>query len=274
MPRTLGDSFIPVTDIDRFVEVDAPLYELQPAHTSDTERHIADHVAGLIEDGSCLQLGIGGIPDAVLNHLGSLKDLGIHSEMVSDGVKRLVEKGVTTGEQKKLHKGTVVVAFLMGTKNLYQWAHQNQIIEMRTVDYTNNPAVIARNSRAVAINSALEVDLLGQVCADTLGPRQFSGVGGQLNFVRGTLMSEGGKAIIALPSTAKEGVSRILPTLKAGAAVTTSRNDVDYVVTDYGFAALRGKTVRARMKALIEVAHPQFREELARKAREIYGARL
>ncbi len=274
MPRTLGDSFIPVTDIDVFVEVDAPLYELPPATMSDAEKRIADRVAGLIEDGSCLQLGIGGIPDAVLNHLGDLKDIGIHSEMVSDGVKRLVEKGVITGRQKTLHKGKIVVTFLMGTGDLYQWVHENEVIEMHTVDYVNNPAVIARNSKMVSINSALEVDLLGQVCADTLGPRQFSGVGGQLDFVRGALMSEGGKAIIALPSTTKDGVSRIVPTLKEGAAVTTSRNDVDYVVTDCGLAALRGKTVRGRMKALIEVAHPRFQEELARKAREIYGVRL
>ena len=237
---------------------------------TEVEINIGKYVTELIEDGSCLQLGIGGIPDAVLKNLGSLKDLGVHSEMISDGVKHLVEKGIVNGRKKNFHKDKIVITFLMGSREFYDWVDDNPIIEMRTVDYTNNPYIIAQNKNMVAINSALEVDLLGQVCADTIGPKQFSGVGGQLDFVRGARMSEGGKAVIALPSTAKGGISRIVPTLKEGAAVTTSRNDVDYVVTDYGIASLKGKTVIDRMKALINIAHPNVREELQKKAYEVY----
>ncbi len=270
MPRTLGDSFIHVTDIDYFVEVDLPIYELKGAELTDTEKNVGRHVAELIEDGCCLQLGIGGIPDAVLSYLTGFHNLGVHSEMISDGVMHLAEKGVITGKSKTLHKGKIVVNFLMGTRKFYDWVNDNPIIEMRTVDYTNDPYVISQNRRMVAINSAIEVDLLGQVCADTLGPKQFSGVGGQLDFVRGARMSDSGRAIIALPSLAKPGVSRIVPVLKPGAAVTTSRNDVDCVVTDYGIASLKGRTVRERMKALIDIAHPDFREDLNKKAYEIY----
>ena len=269
MPRTHGDSFIHVSDIDYFVEVDEPIAELKSVELTEVEKNIGKHVAELIDDGCCLQLGIGGIPDAVLFYLTDFKDLGIHSEMISDGVKNLVEKGVITGRRKTLHKGKIIVNFLMGTRGFYNWADDNPNIEMRTVDYTNNPYIIAQNKKMIAINSALEVDLLGQVCADTLGAKQFSGVGGQLDFVRGARLSEGGKAIIALPSSAK-GTSRIVPTLKTGAAVTTSRNDVDYVVTDFGIASLKGKTVRERMRSLINIAAPDTREELTRKAFEIY----
>lgn len=274
MPRTRGDSLISVEAIDRFVEVDQPLYELPPARLDAAEQKIAGHVAELIDDGACLQLGIGGIPDALLSHLDGFSNLGIHSEMISDGAKRLIEKGVVTGSEKTLHRGKAVVTFLMGTKDLYRWVHDNPAIEMRTVDYTNNPAVIAQNKNMISINSALEVDLLGQVCADTLGPKQFSGVGGQLDFVRGARMSEGGKAIIALPSLTSGGASRIVPRLKDGAAVTTSRNDVDYVVTEHGIASLRGKTVRQRMKALLAITHPDYRDELSRSARELYHLSL
>jgi len=269
MPRTHGDSFIHVSDIDYFVEVDAPIAELKSVELTEVEKNIGKHVAELIDDGCCLQLGIGGIPDAVLFYLTDFKDLGIHSEMISDGVKNLVEKGVITGRRKTLHKGKIIVNFLMGTRGFYNWADDNPNIEMRTVDYTNNPYIIAQNKKMIAINSALEVDLLGQVCADTLGAKQFSGVGGQLDFVRGARLSKGGKAIIALPSSAK-GASRIVPTLKTGAAVTTSRNDVDFVVTDFGIASLKGKTVRERMRSLINIAAPEAREELTRKAFEIY----
>jgi 4-hydroxybutyrate CoA-transferase len=269
MPRTHGDSFIHVSDIDYFVEVDVPIAELKSVELTEVEKNIGKHAAELIEDGCCLQLGIGGIPDAVLFYLTGFKDLGIHSEMISDGVKNLVEKGIITGRRKTLHKGKIIVNFLMGTRSFYDWADDNPNIEMRTVDYTNSPYIIAQNKKMIAINSALEVDLLGQVCADTLGAKQFSGVGGQLDFVRGARLSEGGKAIIALPSSAK-GVSRIVPTLKPGAAVTTSRNDVDYVVTDFGIASLKGKTVKERMKSLINIAFPDAREELARKAFEMY----
>ncbi|MGA2106758.1 MAG: acetyl-CoA hydrolase/transferase C-terminal domain-containing protein [Syntrophorhabdales bacterium] len=274
MPRTHGDSFVHMSEIDFFVDVDIPIHELKSPETTDVEANIGRHAAELVEDGCCLQLGIGGIPDAVLKNLTAFKDLGIHSEMVSDGVHHLVDKGVITGRMKNVHRGKVVVAFIMGSRAFYDWVDNNPLIEMRTVDYTNNPYLIAQNKKMLAINSALEVDLLGQVCADTLGPRQFSGVGGQLDFLRGARMSEDGKAIIALPSTAKANVSRIVPTLKAGAAVTASRNDVDYVVTEYGIASLKGKTVRARMKALIDIAHPRFREELTRKAHEVYHLKL
>jgi 4-hydroxybutyrate CoA-transferase len=269
MPRTHGDSFVHVSDIDCFVEVDHAIHELKPPVLTDVERNIGKHVAELIDDGCCLQLGIGGIPDAVLTYLVDFKDLGVHSEMISDGVMRLVEKGVITGRKKTVHKGKIIVNFLMGTREFYNWVDDNPIIEMRTSDYTNNPYIVAQNRNMVAINSALEVDLLGQVCADTLGPKQFSGVGGQLDFVRGARMSQGGKAVIALPSTTR-GLSKISVCLKAGAAVTTSRNDVDYVVTDFGIAALKGKTVRERMRSLINIAHPDFREELMKAACEVY----
>jgi 4-hydroxybutyrate CoA-transferase len=273
MPRTHGDSFVHVSRIDHLVEVDLPIYELRKKKMTEVEEEIGKHAAELIEDESCLQLGIGGIPDAVLANLAHFKDLGIHSEMVADGVMDLVEKGVITGDKKTLHKGKIIITFLMGSKKFYEWVHDNPMIEMHTVDYTNNPFLIAQNKKMISINSALEVDLLGQVCADSLGPRQFSGVGGQVDFVRGAKMSEGGKAIIALPSTAKDS-SRIVPVLKEGAAVTTSRNDVDFVVTEFGIAPLFGKTKRERMKALIQIAHPEFQEDLSRKAAEIYNVKI
>jgi len=273
MPRTHGQSFVPLSDIDYFVEVNESIIELKSSELTEVEKSIGRHVAELIDDGCCLQLGIGGIPDAVLSYLTGFKDLGIHSEMISDGARNLVEKGVITGRKKTIHKDKIIVTFLMGSRAFYDWVDDNPMIEMHTVDYTNNPYVIAQNKKMIAINSALEVDLLGQVCADTLGPKQFAGVGGQLDFVRGANISEGGKAIIALPSTARD-VSRIVPTLKIGAAVTTSRNDVDYVITEYGIAALKGKTVRERMKALIDIADPSFREVLTRKAFEIYQVRI
>jgi len=273
MPRVHGDSFIHVSEIDHLVEVDLPIYELNKKKMTEVEEKIGQNVAQLIEDDCCLQLGIGGIPDAVLANLGCFKNLGIHSEMIADGVMHLAEKGVINGSRKTIHKGKIVVTFLMGTRAFYDWLDDNPMIEIHTVDYTNDPYVIAKNKKMISINSALEVDLLGQVCADSLGPQQFSGVGGQVDFVRGARMSEGGKAIIALPSTAKE-FSRIVPVFKQGAAVTTSRNDVDYIVTDCGIAELAGKTIRQRMKAIIEIAHSNFREELARKAREVYNIRV
>ncbi len=275
MPRVHGNSFIPVSRVDHFVEVDLPLHELVKKKITEVEERIGRNIAELIDDECCLQLGIGGIPDAVLANLGGFRDLGIHSEMIADGVMHLVDKGVITGAKKTLHKGKIVVTFLMGSRDFYRWLDDNPMMEIHTVDYVNDPAVIARNRKMISINSALEVDLLGQVCADTLGAQQFSGVGGQVDFVRGAKASEGGKAIIALPSTADKGqVSRIVPTLKTGAAVTTSRNDVDYVVTDYGIASLSGKTVQERMKAFINIAHPKFREELTRGALEIYNLRI
>jgi 4-hydroxybutyrate CoA-transferase len=273
MPKTHGESFVALSDIHYLVEVKEPIAELKSVELTEVEKNIGRYVAELIDDGSCLQLGIGGIPDAVLIYLIGFKDLGVHSEMISDGVKILVEKGVITGRKKTIHKGKIIVTFLMGSRAFYDWVDDNPMIEMHPVDYTNDTRVIARNKKMIAINSALEVDLLGQVCADTLGPKQFTGVGGQLDFVRGARMSEGGKAIIALPSTAKDA-SRIVPTLKIGAAVTTSRNDADYVVTEYGIAALKGKTVRERMKALINIADPARREGLMKQAFEIYHINL
>ena len=273
MPRVHGDSFIHVSEIDHIVETDLPIYELNKKKMTEVEEKIGRNVARLIDDDCCLQLGIGGIPDAVLANLGGFKNLGIHSEMIADGVMHLAEKGVITGAKKTIHKGKILVTFLMGTRAFYDWLDDNPMIEIHTVDYTNDPYVIAKNKKMISINSALEVDLLGQVCADSLGPQQFSGVGGQVDFVRGARMSEGGKAIIALPSTAKE-FSRIVPVFKQGAAVTTSRNDVDYIVTDCGIAELAGKTIRQRVKAIIEIAHPKFREDLAKKAQEIYNIKI
>lgn len=271
MPRTLGDSFLHESEIDYFVPADLPIYSLDDGALDEVELQIGGHVAELLDDGCCLQLGIGGIPNAVLANLEGFRDLGIHSEMISNGVMGLVEKGVVNGKRKQLHAGKIIVTFMMGSREFYAWVHDNPAIEMHPVDYTNDPFVIAQNENMVSINSALEVDLLGQVAADAMGPRQFSGVGGQVDFVRGACLSRGGKSVIALPSTAKGGsLSRIVPSLKPGTAVTTSRNDVDFVVTEFGAAALRGKSVRERLAALLAIAHPQFRDDLERQARGLY----
>ncbi|MGQ9826028.1 MAG: acetyl-CoA hydrolase/transferase family protein [Desulfotomaculales bacterium] len=268
MPRTLGNSFIHVSEVDYIVETNEPLIELYPPEISAVEEAIGRHIAGLIEDGSTLQLGIGAIPDAVLMFLGEKRDLGIHTEMFSDGVVGLVEKGVITNKAKTIHKGKMVANFLMGTRKLYDFVHNNPMVEMFTVDYTNDPFVICRNHKMVAINSALQVDLTGQICADTIGYKQYSAVGGQVDFVRGASRAPGGKAIIAMPSTAQGGkTSRIVVTLSEGAAVTTSRNDVHYVVTEFGVADLRGKSLRKRAEALIAIAHPDFRKELAEEVK-------
>ncbi len=271
MPYIHGDCMVHLSEIDYPVEVDQPIFELPASTPTEAEQRAGEHVADLIEDGDCLQVGIGAMPEVVCSRLTGRRDLGVHSEMISDGVMDLVERGAITGARKTLHPGKIIATFIMGSRKLYDWLDDNPLVEMHTVDYTNNAAVIAQNRQMVSINAALEVDLLGQVCADTLGPRQYSGVGGQVDFVRGARLSDGGKAVIVLTSTACQGqVSRIVPMLKPGAAVTTSRNDVDYVVTEYGAAKLHGKTVRERMQALIEIAHPRFREDLARQAWEIY----
>jgi 4-hydroxybutyrate CoA-transferase len=271
MPRLRGDCMVNVSDIDYLVEVDRPIPELPRSAAAEDEARAGANVAGLIEDGCCVQIGIGAMPEFVCSKLVDRRDLGVHSEMISDGIMDLVERGVITGSQKTLHPGKIVATFIMGSRALYDWLDDNPVMEMHPVNYTNDPAVIARNRRMVSVNGALEVDLLGQVGADMLGPFQFSGVGGQVDYVRGARLSEGGQAIILLTSTARNGeVSRIVPLLKPGAAVTTSRNDVDCIVTEYGVARLHGKTVRERMRALIEIAHPRFREELARQAWEIY----
>ncbi|WP_411683217.1 acetyl-CoA hydrolase/transferase family protein [Clostridium thailandense] len=266
MPRTMGDSFIHVSDIDYIVKTSHPIIELKPPKIGEVEKSIGKNCASLIEDGSTLQLGIGAIPDAVLLFLKDKKDLGIHSEMISDGVVELVEAGVITNSKKTLHPGKIVVTFLMGTKRLYDFVNDNPMVETYPVDYVNDPTVVMKNSKMISINSCVQVDLMGQVCSESIGIKQISGVGGQVDFVRGASMCRDGKSIIAIPSTAAKGkVSRIVPLLDEGSAVTTSRNDVDYVVTEYGIASLKGKTLKERAKALINIAHPDFRESLIKE---------
>jgi 4-hydroxybutyrate CoA-transferase len=262
MPRTLGDCFIHVSEMDFIVEKDEPIIELTPPKIGDAEREIGKYCASLIKDGDTLQLGIGGIPDAVLSSLYDKKDLGIHSEMFSDGVVDLVKAGVINNSKKTFLPNKMVATFLMGTKKLYDFVHNNPMVEMRGADFVNNPTVIMRNDNIVCINSCVQVDLMGQVVSDSIGNMQISGVGGQVDFVRGAAMSKNGKSIIAMSSTVKGKVSKIVPIIDEGAAVTTSRNDVDYIVTEYGIARLKGKNLRQRAEALINIAHPDFRDEL------------
>ena len=269
MPRTLGDSFIHVSKIHRIVESSRPLLELPQRIAAELHRKIARHVAPLVEDAATLQMGIGGVPDAVLAQLKDRKNLGIHTEMFSDGVMELVEAGVITNEKKTLHKGKIIAGFLMGSKRLYDFVDNNPVIELHPSEYTNDPFVIAANDRMVAINSALQVDLTGQVCADSMGTRIYSGVGGQADFTRGAARSRGGRPIIALPATAREGtISRIVPMLDPGSGVVTTRFDVHYVATEFGVASLHGKTLRQRAEALIGIAHPGFQEALRRFAEQ------
>lgn len=271
MPRTLGDSFIHVGKIDYVVEVDYPLPEVQMAISSPEQESIANHLAAIIPDGATLQMGIGGIPDAVLRKLYNHQHLGVHTELFSDGVVDLVAAGVITNERKTLHPGKIIAGFLMGTQRLYDFVDDNPIVELHPTEYINDPFVIAKNDRMVSINSALQVDLTGQVCADSMGTYLYSGVGGQVDFVRGAARSNGGMPIIAMLSTAKdETVSRIVSTLEPGAGVVTTRNDVHYVATEYGVADLYGRTVRERARALVEIAHPKFRAELAEAAERLY----
>lgn len=263
MPRTLGDTSLHVSEIDSFVEIDHPVIELGLPKIGDVEKAIGENCAKLVKDGDTLQLGIGAIPDAVLLFLKEKKDLGIHSEMISDGVVELIESGVITNAKKTLHPGKTVVTFLMGTQRLYDYADDNQAVAMYPVDYVNDPYVIGQNDNLVSINSCVQVDLMGQVASESVGLTQISGIGGQVDFVRGARLSKGGRSIIAIASTAAKGkISKIVPFLDEGAAVTTSRTDVDYVVTEYGIAHLRGKTLRDRARALIEIAHPDFRPGL------------
>jgi 4-hydroxybutyrate CoA-transferase len=263
MPRTYGDSFIHVSDIDAVVESSRPLCELKKPVVTDMHVAIARNVAGLIEDGAVLQTGIGGIPDAVLPFLMHRKDLGIHSELVSEGVIPLIEAGVLTGARKNFKPGKVIVGFALGGKKLFDFVDNNPIFEFRPTAYTNNPERIACNNNMVAINSALQVDLTGQVCSDSIGNQFYSGIGGQVDFLRGASRSKGGKPIIAISSTAKGGaISRIVPMLSPGAGVVTSRGLVRYVVTEHGVAYLHGKSIRERAQALIEIADPKFRNEL------------
>jgi acetyl-CoA hydrolase len=277
MPRGLGNSFIHINKIDYLVEVDEPLQELPQVdpNASKEELEIYDkigrNVASLIEDGSTIQMGIGSIPDAVLRYLHEKNDLGVHTEMFSDGLIELIEEGVVNGEKKTLHPGKIIAGFVLGTKKSYRFIDNNPIFEFHPQEYVNDPFLIAKNNKMVAINSAIEIDLTGQVCADSIGTKLYSGIGGQVDFVRGAARSEGGKPIIALPAaTSNMKFSKIVPTLKEGAGVVTSRGDVHYVVTEYGIADLFGKTIQERARALIEIAHPAFRDELTEFAKKTY----
>jgi acyl-CoA hydrolase/ribosomal protein S18 acetylase RimI-like enzyme len=268
MPRVLGDCFIHVNDIDHLVESNRPVLEAVQGEPDELAMRIGKHIAALVEDGATLQLGIGTIPDAALHYLGDFKNLGIHTEMFSDGIIPLVEKGIVNNSEKTLHRGKIIMTFVMGSRKLYDFIDNNPMVECHPVEYTNDPFIIAANHKMISINSAIEVDLTGQVCADSLGEMFYSGIGGQVDFVRGASRSKGGKPIIALPSTAQdETISRIVPTLKPGAGVVTSRGDVHYVVTEYGAAYLHGKNIRERAIALIQVAHPKFRPWLLSEAK-------
>ncbi|MEP0823281.1 MAG: acetyl-CoA hydrolase/transferase family protein [Ignavibacterium sp.] len=263
MPRTLGDVFIHVSHVHKIVECSEPLMTLRGGESSEVERKIAAHIAHLIQDGDTLQLGIGGIPDAVIAQLDSKKHLGIHTEMVSDGVVRALESGVITNRKKTLHPGKIIATFVLGSEDLYRYVDNNPIFELHPCDYTNNPFIVSQNDNMVAINSAIEVDITGQVCSDSIGPKIYSGFGGQVDFIRGAAYSKGGKPIIALPSTTRNGaISRIVPQLKPGAGVVTTRADVHYVVTEFGVASLHGRNLVERAEALIAIAHPAFRDEL------------
>jgi 4-hydroxybutyrate CoA-transferase len=270
MPRSLGDSFIHVTRLSHVVEVDRPVLELDGAgRVGEVARSIGAHVAELIEDGATLQMGIGEIPDAVLLSLKEKRNLGIHTEMFSDGVVELFESGVVNGEAKTLHRGKIIASFVLGSKRCFDFLDNNPFVEFHPTDYVNDPFVVAQNEKMTAINSALAVDLTGQVCADSIGRRIYSGFGGQLDFIRGAARAKRGKPIIALPSTARGGrVSRIVDVLAEGSGVVTTRADVHYVVTEHGIARLHGKSLRERAQELIAVAHPDFRGELREAARK------
>jgi len=275
MPFIGGEAVIEVSDIDVFVLDDTPILELPPSKIGVIEQTIGQHIAELIRDGDCLQLGIGAIPDAVLSALTEKKNLGIHSEMISDGIMKLVKAGVVNGACKQSHTGEIIVAFAMGSKKFYEWLNNNPMVKGYPVDYVNSPQIISKNDNMISINSALSIDLLGQVAADSIGPKQFSGVGGQVDFVRGASGSKNGRSIIALPSVAKKGtVSRICSSFDKGQPVTTSRHDVDTVVTEHGVAELKGKTSLQRAKALIAIAHPDFKSVLVKDAYEIYGFKI
>jgi len=263
MPRTMGDSFIHISNIDAIVETSYPVMELKPPVIGEVEKAIGGNCANLIKDGDTLQLGIGSIPDAILLFLKDRKDLGIHSEMISDGVVELVEAGVINNSKKSLHRGKIIVTFLMGTKRLYDFVNNNPSVEMYPVDYVNDPFTIMKNDNMISVNSCLQVDIMGQVVSESIEGRQFSGVGGQVDYVRGASRAKGGKSIIAMPSTASKGkLSRIVKVLDKGSAITTSRNDVHYIVTEFGVALLRGKSLKERGRALIAIAHPDFRQML------------
>lgn len=272
MPFVHGDNYIHVNDIDYIIPTDQPIPELPLPNIGEVEKGIGKNVAQLVKDGSTLQLGIGAIPDAVLLFLEDKKDLGLHTEMFSDGAVHLIEKGVINGSKKEIDKGKHVATFLMGTKRLYDFVNNNKDVVLAPVDHVNHPCTIMQLDNMISINSCIEVDLMGQVASEAMGPKQFSGVGGQVDYVRGTAMAKNGISIMAMPSTARKGtVSRIVAQLAPGAIVTTSRNDVDYVVTEYGIAALKGKSLRERAKALIAIAHPDFRADLQAEYDKMYS---
>ncbi|SHJ88575.1 acetyl-CoA hydrolase/transferase family protein [Pseudozobellia thermophila] len=262
VPRTHGDGIIHIKNIDYAIEVDSPIHIHGISPISSVEAEIGKNVAELIEDGATLQMGIGSIPNAVLNNLHNHKHLGVHTEMFTDGILPLIEKGVVTGEKKKVKTGKIVTCFAVGSQDLYDFVDDNPLVHFKEAAYTNDTAIIRRNPKVTAINSAIEIDLTGQICADTIGNRQYSGVGGQMDFIRGASLSKGGKPIFAMPSTTAKGISKITPYLKPGAGVTTTRAHVHYVVTEYGVANLFGKNLKERAKALIEIAHPDHRQEL------------
>ena len=273
MPRTHGDAFIHVSELDYIVESEQAIIELQPPKIGPVEEAIGKNIASLVDDGSCLQLGIGGIPDAVLMFLHEKNDLGIHTEMFSEGVVDLYDEGVITNARKTINRDKMTATFLMGTRRLYDFVDDNPAVNMFPVNYVNDPYIIGQNDNVVAINSAIQVDIMGQVVADTMGPVQFTGIGGQVDFMRGAARSKGGKAIIALPSTAKRGeVSRVVAKIGEGAAVTTMRADVDYVVTEHGVARLKGKMLRERAEALIAIADPKFRDQIREDVAALRGA--
>jgi 4-hydroxybutyrate CoA-transferase len=269
MPRVLGDSFIHVNRVNAIAEYTEPLPELEPKPATDVEQAIAGHVAPLIQPGSTVQMGIGGIPDSVWESLDGNLELGIHTEMVSDGGMRAIQRGVVSGTKKNLHPGKVILTFALGSAELYDFLDNNPLIEAHPVDYVNDPFIVSQNENMVAVNSAIEVDLTGQVCSDSIGPYIYSGFGGQVDFIRGAAKSKGGRPIIALPATAKAGeLSRIVPFLKQGAGVVTSRADVHYIVTEHGVANLFGLNLRERAEALIKIADPKFQDDLIGAAKE------
>ena len=269
MPRVLGDSFLHTSRVHAVVEATEPLPELQVAEPTDVERAIASHVLNLITPGCTVQMGIGGIPDSVYESMEGPMELGIHTEMISDGAMRAIERGVVTGVHKTLHPGKVICTFALGTAALYDFLDNNPLIEAHPVNHVNDPEIAAQNDNLVAINSAIELDLTGQVCSDSIGPYIYSGFGGQVDFIRGAAHSKGGRPVIAIPATAKGGaMSRIVPFLKEGAGVVTSRADVHYVVTEHGAVNLFGKNLRERAELLISVAHPAFQDDLERAAKE------
>lgn len=271
VPRAWGNSIIPADVVDIWVEDDTPLTPAKPAEPNDVDLKIGEYVAELVEDGACLQMGIGAIPNAVLARLGNHKNLGVHTEMFSDGLLPLIKSGVVNGLNKRYRRGRIVSTFLMGTKELYDFIDDNPGIYMTDVKYSNDPQIIGKNPKVCAINSALQIDLTGQVCADSIGTKFYSGVGGQIDFVDGANLSEGGKAIIAMPSITAKGISKISPTLTEGAGVVTTRNHIHYVVTENGAVDLYGKSLQERAKLLIKVAHPTAQEELDRAAFERFG---